>query len=581
MPEAVLILTFGPVQPFIREARRAADLYVGSQILVRLAGAAARAITKPGALIFPAQISGDVPNRIVARVPTAEAQLVVRQAEEAFAEEWERITKGARAELARLLPSWGIDTTWDTIWQRQVGVVNRSNGQAPPLAGSIWELYWAAATIGAGGYPDAYRTASQAVDAVKRTRVFEQSLEQGVKDSLSGRRAALRTAPLDARAYWGQVSQVVGNARVRPAGRERLDALGATKRFSDLATGARFPSVGNIAAADFLAALAGSAALREYRETVETFFGVRETRLDTVSVGRDWPYDGLLLYPEGLTPDRLEEAYGLRIERGDRDLRDVLDALEKLQHAAERKPSPYYAIIAFDGDSMGERISRLLEAAAPEDAHRGLSQSLAEFAEQVPSLVHAAHGTLVYNGGDDVLALAPLATALSFAQQLATKFATVTGGTGSAGIAINHYRYPLDAALRSAREAEALAKQVPGKAAVCLQVRKHSGQSVTFRSTWNALGDRFQRVVDLLQSDELAARFPYGVLRASYALPTASPTLTSELRRLLGRHGSGSGFDPATLANDLNRWTETLGDGTAELGNWLTFARFVAQGGRE
>ena len=40
MPDAVLIFTFSPIQSFIAEARRASDLYVGSQILVRLAKAA-------------------------------------------------------------------------------------------------------------------------------------------------------------------------------------------------------------------------------------------------------------------------------------------------------------------------------------------------------------------------------------------------------------------------------------------------------------------------------------------------------------------------------------------------------------
>lgn len=55
MTEAVLVFTFGPVQPFIAEARRASDLFVGSQVLAQLAEAVARALRRAGAdLVYPA-----------------------------------------------------------------------------------------------------------------------------------------------------------------------------------------------------------------------------------------------------------------------------------------------------------------------------------------------------------------------------------------------------------------------------------------------------------------------------------------------------------------------------------------------
>jgi CRISPR-associated protein Cmr2 len=66
MTSAVLVFSLGPVQSFIAEARRAADLFVGSTILSELAKAAAQTIgtTK---LVYPAPVTGvNVPNVLVA-----------------------------------------------------------------------------------------------------------------------------------------------------------------------------------------------------------------------------------------------------------------------------------------------------------------------------------------------------------------------------------------------------------------------------------------------------------------------------------------------------------------------------------
>lgn len=84
MNDAVLIFTFSPVQPFIAEARRTSDLYVGSQIPVHLAKAAARVIQQRGTLIYPAMLSDDVPNKLVARVAWQEAESIAEEAKKAL-----------------------------------------------------------------------------------------------------------------------------------------------------------------------------------------------------------------------------------------------------------------------------------------------------------------------------------------------------------------------------------------------------------------------------------------------------------------------------------------------------------------
>ena len=160
--------------------------------------------------------------------------------------------------------------------------------------------------------------------------------------------------------------------------------------------------------------------------------------------------------------------------------------LRDLYEATGRRPATYYAIMVFDGDDMGRQVSACLDSENPEEAHRAFSHTLTKFSHHVEPIVRSHMGRVVYNGGDDVLALLPLSTALKAGQQLARQFEADVGGTASAGIAIVHHTYPLGAALEKARTAESIAKhQVAGKAAVCVTVVKRSGEASQMRSKWD------------------------------------------------------------------------------------------------
>jgi len=488
-------------------------------------------------------------------------------------------------------------------------------------------VYWAAARYEPPAYAAAYEAASRGLDAAKRTRAFAPAEEAGEKDSLSGRRAALHTAGEPgfkdslsgrrealhtagqaARDYWSAVGQHVGLSRLRPEGRERLDALGVCKRFSTLLDHAQFPSTSTVASADFLARAKRDApdALRAYRQALEALVGswLYRPRADD----RDWPYDGDLLFAETLAPERLRDSYGVKPQELEpRALRAAQEALRALHRAAGGAPSPYYAVVVLDGDGMGERLSACLKAPDPLAAHQALSRRLTAFSGWVQQRMQSAQGALVYNGGDDVLLLAPLAEALPLAAELADGFAektrtAETTGTASAGIAVVHHLYPLDAALAAAREAEARAKQVAGKAAVAVTVLRRSGEPRELVSPWAALKELngFDALVALFrdegQGSPLAGRFPYEVAAAAPVLARPDAAFTAELRRLLVRHRSDrhkEALDPVAWSERLCQWAASLaeamrtgpdgagGPATEQLAAWLVFARFVAQGGGE
>lgn len=560
MSEAIFIFSLGPVQGFIAEARRLHDLDAGSRLLVKLAAAAGQAIQdRGGSLIFPDSLEGDVPNRLVARLPIDRVKETAQASQQAIQEEWRKYTATARQFLRSNGPS--LDDTWEAIWNRQVT--------------TCWETYWAAAPEN-GSYHAAYDTASRAFDAAKRTRAFSQVEEGGIKDSLSGRRSALRVRDMDARAYWAQVarSERITRAELRPRGRECLDAIGTVKRWGGLASGA--PSVSRVATSDFLmAAKNNESALAMYRDTIKGLLG---KYLFHVSNDDVWPYGGDLFFLETLTPERLADSYGF--ENPDAGALEIArDMLRDLYRKVGARPRSYYAIIALDGDSMGKMVS----GCRTEAEHQALSRKIITFAAQVRPTVEGHLGHTVYAGGDDVLALAPLSTAKSLAQRLSVEFHRMVQGTASAGMAIVHRLYPLSAALRAAREAEHRAKRVPGKATLCVRVLKRSGETVDARTPWDAMGDTFEKLVCLFESKAVSSRLAYATAEAAYALPNADESFEAELRRQLRRHRHPTKWteDEDAWADTLRAWAGQLPDQTEELGRWLTLARFVAQGGAE
>jgi len=473
--------------------------------------------------------------------------------------------KNAKAKMQEV--GFQIDPVWEEIWGRQTG------------KDFLWEIYWAASSLEGRSYRDAYDEASRALDAIKRSRTFIPTEEFDFKDSLSGKREALHTAKQDAKSYWTAIScsPRITASKLRPNGRERLDAIGAIKRFGEISEKQYFNSTSTVAASYFLKD--ARPYLMNYRQKIEKVLGrylYKVPNDDPV-----WPYDGDLLFIEALKEDRLADSYGNIAEP--RLLPEARGALSDIYTRVGSPPSPYYAIILLDGDNMGEQIKRCLDQSDPEESHKAFSQKLSHFSEHVRSSM--VPGTLIYSGGDDVMALVPLVDALPMAQKLANDFKIITeGSTASAGIAIAHHLYPLYAALEAAHQAERDAKKVQDKAAVCVYVLKRSGEQSNIRSSWASLDGNFNDLVTRFKEESISSRFAYDAISSAYALNQSDEKLQAEIKRLLMRHrndGHPNAPDPKALAMQLRTWAQSTPGKSEELGRWLAFARFVAQGGDE
>jgi CRISPR-associated protein Cmr2 len=187
---------------------------------------------------------------------------------------------------------------------------------------------------------------------------------------------------------------------------------------------------------------------------------------------------------------------------------DLIESLKELYKKIGKKPPVYYAIVVMDGDSMGEKISKAFE----ENKIKIITKKLSEFSKEVKRIVEKFSGMTVYSGGDDVLALFPLETALEGYKEIVEKFKEYMKDTGynftaSAGLVISHYKIPLNYVLQEARSAESKAKKVDGKDAVYIKYIKHSFSSAEAPIKNDHL-QLFKKLISFLSDED----FPFGFI---------------------------------------------------------------------
>ncbi|MEW6406913.1 MAG: type III-B CRISPR-associated protein Cas10/Cmr2, partial [Chloroflexota bacterium] len=177
---------------------------------------------------------------------------------------------------------------------------------------------------------------------------------------------------------------------------------------------------------------------------------------------------------------------------------------------AKGRPSPYYAILAADGDNMGA----MLDSLADPVANREFSQALSGFAEKARKIIEDHHGMPIYLGGDDILTYLPLDTALACVSELQKAFGSVLHklnlqGSLSGGLVIAHHLQPLSEVLNLARRAEKEAKGIEGKKALCIVLNKRSGAERFIKAKRDVLIERLQTLVTLHRQEAISKGTAY------------------------------------------------------------------------
>lgn len=543
--------SIGPVQEFIAAGRKTRDLWFGSELLSSVARSVALGLNNQGAtLIFPSAAAAldenaPVANKILAIVTDRPSELGKEMRRRAQA-----TVNAHLADVRQRFPTLPAPVDWP-LAERQVA--------------SLLEL----ASAWVPHDPDEYQTRRQQVERLlsgrKALRDFAPAPgADGVpKSALDPARETVL--------HWNGRRPATTQYGIRPG--EQLDGVSLVKR---LATPRRFVSVSRVAIDPFIRRL-------KQRDGERHLEGLRVAahELERLGLAERFQATGHLAH-YGAFPFDTQAFYGDGAEDP-----EVVTADQKAASAAFFKKvtearqalklgelSPYLAILAADGDHMGELIS----AQGSVEKHQRLSDQLAEFARAAQSIVAAHFGAPIYSGGDDVLALLPLDTALHCADRLQASFTQLvdTGQPGrqahlSVGVALGHYGEllsigsaigrdgePSPDLIGWARDAERAAKCPRNALAVSLHTHSGGAESTTTVASWDdhPVSTRWERWIDWHQRDALPDGAAYELRALARELVGLSPQLASDLAareatRILLRKRAERGQRPLASA-DLN-----------------------------
>jgi CRISPR-associated protein Cmr2 len=205
----------------------------------------------------------------------------------------------------------------------------------------------------------------------------------------------------------------------------------------------------------------------------------------------------------------------------------------------------------------------------PADSHRAFSRALASFADAARRVVEQQHrGSLVYAGGDDVLAFVALPEALACAEALRNAFegamAQACGSlaadqrpTLSVGLGIGHVMESMGDLLTLGRQAEREAKR--DRNAIAVMVDQRSGGLRSWRAQWSVEPVRQLNEASDWLRDRISSRKIYEIASILRRLPKPGAAsgdgwarvLALEVKRSLSRiEGAGLRPEDVDLALD-------------------------------
>ena len=602
----MLMFTIGPVQSFIEAARKTEDLWMGSYILSYLIATAMEKIQGDDVeIIYPAignqspfdfwekqdPTTPSFPNLFLAisdgiKVSQGDLAKRAKKSEQSVKTEFESIAKRV---LDKAFGNWH-GTYVENIFNRQIS--------------DFFDIYWVITEEKTDQkYGDWYAHTAGSLAAVKNCRTFEQTEEGGRKCSLDGTREILhpkeKESIEDAMKWWERFAKRTPRYCRQ---KEALCAVSLTKRmgmhflenYSKFSTEfaesrPRFPSTSEVATANYKEQIVCKPdALEAYTKYCEAVKNLRQSNDEDANIPTIQPLpkikcplpnnvDGEWLYEETLEPTYLERYYNVDVLKAVDQIDQCKELHKKLVQLLKGEPGKYYAAIALDADNMGE-VNRNAEN---KEKHKEHSKQLIQYTKDARQIVEEEHlGKLTYAGGDDLLALANLEDLLPILKKLRNKFPKFT--SVSAGVCIAHNKMPLGDVLQHARRMENKSKNDGGRDAIGIALFKRSGNVSEMVTNWEhgdhkvlAVG---QRLVKLLQNDEISKRFLY-TFRDAFAkligddgvpmteLP--SDLFDREFERIIERAYK-------TKGQQLNKKSQQAINQTLEMwGNFNTFTEYI------
>lgn len=507
MQKHIFLFTIAPVQSFIEQARKTHDLFAGSRIISQLITYAMEQVKDKEAeveFIFPTIEQKSKPNRFIAIINTSDMQQFGNDIQSDVKKYF--VTELGKEVINLFPPSkTQLEDFLKTYW-----VANKYEDKKTTP------------------YPQQIKQLERNLGAVKNIRYFNQFPEKGRKCSMNGeynvkfyRRG--ETEDNSDRLYDKKLFQKRNGVKVITNDNydsgiaqkdlnegEGLCAVSMLKRlYKKDAPGNGFPSTARIALLDTL----------QKNKIADNFLEIIK------SLNRGY-VDEQIYYEANTTEDYFRK-HGYRNLLKNSKATAFSGAFEDMKKAIKKqklKLAKYYAILAFDADSMGKKLQECKGA----EEHTRFSERLADFARHAFNYINEegkSRGKTVYAGGDDFLGFINLNHLFDVMKDLRQLFDEVVNTnlrselqmTFSAGVAIAHYKTPLSKVLRWAKQMEKSAKNVEKsdetthKDAFSIAVLKRSGEIHYTTWRWKSedkwTTDLFKRVIQHIKNKELSKKF--------------------------------------------------------------------------
>ena len=462
---------------------------------------------------------------------------------------------------------------------------------------NFFELYWVVSSRDSANYKDWYAQAGTWLASVKNCRAFPQVTESGRKCSLCGERDIFHNGKNSPMEWWKKFAEQ--RAKYCRQG-EALCTICLTKRLAREYIGKKFqpvknlsfPSTSEVSTADIKSQIieneGATEKCKEFVELVQSLQDDNGKRLEVIvnpmpklrDNWEDWNIDGEWLFEEAFSQQSLERNYGIS-KQTQTEQENSIDQCTKLRRELiddhiGHEAIGYFAVIALDGDGMGQTISQAMDP----KVHTEISRQLNGYTTEVRKIVEQDFlGKLIYAGGDDVLALANLKDLLEILHKLRWNFPNLNSSqepesTASAGVCIAHHKMPLGDVLKHARTMEKAAKSVDGKNALGIALLKHSGNISQTVFKWKYEGETpantvdticvSQNLVELIKSGEISKKFLY-VFREVFArliddlgMLELPDIVQTEFKRLIRRAMSESARSNPEIQDKIDENVEDL-----------------------
>ncbi len=283
-----------------------------------------------------------------------------------------------------------------------------------------------------------------------------------------------------------------------------------------------WPSTSYVAALPWLRSIADNPAAKSAAATYATLvnnkysgaLGETDTKLYGLPSEPFFKMDGQLLHESGAIAFVKERAEDTKTNVAKAALKELTGGLAGLADGLEKaglpkKPSAFYAVLQMDGDNIGRLLGEHSQL---------VKEGLALFTQKVQALFDPANGNplmgaLVYAGGDDVLAMLPVDTAIAAACAIRDDYTAAFRQAGaseqelkeftlSGAIVYSRFNSPLTQVLRQAGNTlDKIAKDKNGRNSLALCIMKPGGVAAEWVDVFDTSDNGGPKTLERLARD--------------------------------------------------------------------------------